>query len=79
MSHYAVGKGDVLTIRIGEMTAKFKAKENIAVYDWYSVLPCKQMIVKGLYFVDEQPILFTFTLRQMENKNLIEELSLKKS
>jgi len=75
MNHYTVGKGDVLTIKIGEMTAKFKAKENIAIYDWHSVPPCKQIIVKGLYFVNEQPILFTLTLRQMENKNLIEEVS----
>lgn len=78
MSHYAIGKGEVLTIKIGETTAKFKAKENIAIYDWYSVPPCKQIIVKGLYFVDKQPILFTFPLRQMENKNLIEEVSFKK-
>jgi hypothetical protein len=79
MSHYAVGTQESITIKIGETEAKFKAKENIAIYDWYTISPCKQVAIKGLYFIAEKPILFTLTLKEMENIHLIEDLALKKS
>lgn len=78
MSHYAVGKNCFLTIRIGKMIVKFKAKENIAVYDWYPIPPCEQIVIKGLYFVDEEPILFTLPLMKMMKMKLIEEVTVER-
>ena len=74
---WVAAKGEKVTITIGNVIVTFKVKENVAIFGWDPMPPCKFITLEGLYFVDQKPQLFTLTLKQMEKKGLIEEVSVK--